>query len=195
MPKRRARTYIVLGVSGSGKDTQAGFLLRAITKARRISTGDGLRAMAKKRNAVGRYVRGVLRDGRLLPAWAPIYLWLSEFVERLRGDETTIFTSGPRRVDEAELLDAFCRDLGRDLPVMIHLNIPHAVARERLLSRRRGDDTPKVIAERLKFYEKHVRDVVRYYRRQGRCIEINGNQTPERVWSDIRKALRLPRGS
>ena len=186
----RGRTFIVLGISGSGKDTQARFLLQAI-KGHRISTGDGLRAMAKRKNLVGRYVARALKDGGLLPAWAPIYLWLSEFVNDLHGDESVIFTSGPRRVEEAQLLDVFCRDLGRALPVVIHLALPIRVARARLMTRGRGDDTPQAIEGRLRFYEEHVRDVIAYFRRKRRLIAINGNQSVDAVWRDIKKALKI----
>ncbi|RJQ36023.1 hypothetical protein C4552_05015 [Candidatus Parcubacteria bacterium] len=188
--KVRGKTFIVLGISGSGKDTQAQFLLKAIG-GHRLSTGDGLRAMAKKKNMVGRYVARALKRGGLLPAWAPIYLWLFEFINDLEGDESVIFTSGPRRVEEAQLLDVFCHDLGRAAPVAIHLALPIRVARERLMARRRGDDTPQAIEGRLRFYEEHVRDVIAYFRRKGRLISINGNQSMDAVWRDIKKALKI----
>ena len=147
--------------------------------------------MAKKKNRVGKYVARVLKSGRLLPAWAPIYLWLSEFVNDLRGDEPVIFTSGPRRVEEAQLLDVFCRDLGRALPIVIHLRLPIGVARERLMARGRTDDTPQAIESRLRYYEEHVRDVIAYFRRKRRLIVINGNQPVDAVWRDIKKTLKI----
>lgn len=187
----KAKTYIVLGVSGSGKDTQAAFLFRALPKARRISTGDGMRKMIKRKNAVGRYVAGVLSRGGLLPAWTPIYLWLSEFAEKLDGDESVLFTSGPRRIEEARLLDSFLRDIGRSAPMAIYLRIRPSVAAARLRARGRHDDTPVAIRGRIAFFNEHVRPVINYYRQSGRLIEVNGDQPIPKVWAEIKQKLHL----
>src|SRR3989344_3487338 len=156
---RSAKTYIILGISGSGKDTQAQFLLKTLPKARRISTGDGMREMIKRKNAVGRYVAKVLSRGELLPAWTPIHLWLSEFAERIEGDESVLFTSGPRRIEEARLLDSFLTDIGRPVPQAIYLPLDPSVAAFRLRARGRHDDPPQAIRARVSFFNRYVRPV------------------------------------
>lgn len=187
-----AQTIVFLGASGSGKDTQAEFLLRAWgRRGRKISTGDGLRRIAQKRGLVGRYVKGVLERGGLMPAWGPASIWLSAFISRLGGDEHLVFTGAPRRIEEAVLLDGFMRDIGRPLPRAIYLALPDRAARERLLSRGRHDDSRRAIRGRLNFFKVHVFEVIRYYRRRRRLIEINGNQDVPAVWRDIRRALRI----
>ncbi|OHA09561.1 MAG: hypothetical protein A3A44_01660 [Candidatus Sungbacteria bacterium RIFCSPLOWO2_01_FULL_60_25] len=188
---RSAKTYVILGVSGSGKDTQAGLLLKALPKAYRISTGDSMRKMVKRKNAVGRYVAGVLSRGGLLPAWTPIYLWLAEFAEKLDGDESVFFTSGPRRIEEAKLLDRFLNDIGRPAPVALYLRIPASVAAARLRARGRHDDTPAAIRGRVAFFNEHVRPVIAYYRRSGRLIEVNGDQPVLGVSVEIKRKLHL----
>src|SRR3989344_6696549 len=170
---RNAQTYIILGISGSGKDTQAVFLAKALPKACRISTGDGMRKLVRRRNSVGRYVSKVLSRGGLLPAWTPIYLWLSEFAKRSDGDESLLFTSGPRRIEEARMLDAFLRDIGRPKPTAVYLRIAPSVAAARLRARGRHDDTPAAIRARIAFFNEHVRPVISYYRRSGRLVEVN----------------------
>lgn len=187
----KARTFAVLGVSGSGKDTQAGFLLKVLPKARRISTGDGLRRMAGRSNAVGRFAKRVIERGGLFPAWTPIYLWLSEFIEKLDGDESVIFTSGPRRLEEAAMLDAFLRDIGRPAPVAIYLKLSSAVAKSRLLARGRSDDSPRAIANRITFFKHNVQPVIRYFQRRGRLIVVDGMQPIPEVWREIKKKLQL----
>lgn len=189
---RSAQTIILLGVSGSGKDTQAEFLLRTWgRRGKRISTGDGLRHMMRKQNLVGRYVKGVLGRGGLMPAWGPVYVWLSAFIERLHGDEHLVFTGAPRRIEEAIMLDGFMRDIGRSLPRAIYLAVPDRAARDRLLSRGRHDDTGRAIRGRLSYFKAHVTKVIHYYRRRRRLIEINGDQDVRAVWRDIKKALKI----
>ncbi len=189
---RSAHTIIFLGVSGSGKDTQAEFLLRAWgRRGSAISTGDGLRRIARRPGRVGRYVKRVLDRGGLMPAWGPAHIWLSAFIERLGGDEHIVFTGAPRRIEEAAMLDGFMRDIGRPLPRAIYLAVPDRVARGRLFSRGRADDTARAIQRRINFFNVHVSKVIRYYRRRRRLIEINGNQDVRAVRRDIRKALQL----
>jgi len=49
----------------------------------------------------------------------------------------------------------------------------------------RGDDTPDGVAKRLKtFYEVTV-PVIEKYREKGMLIEVDGNQSVEKVFEDI----------
>ena len=190
--RRDARTIIFLGISGSGKDTQADFLVAALGKrGLEISTGDGLREMAKRPNSVGLFVKDTMERGGLMPAWGPMYVWLKKFTETLNGNEHVVFTGAPRRIEEAEIMDGFMTDIGRPLPVAIHLELDPKIARKRLLGRGRSDDNRKAILGRLSFFKKHVLKVVHYYERKSRLIKIDGRQTPDAVWRDIRKALKL----
>ncbi len=186
-----ARTYVLLGISGSGKGVQAKRLLRAIPGSVNISTGDGLRRVARKQNLLGRYIKRILRRGDLAPYWSAAYLWLSDFFERLRGDEPLVFDGAPRRIAEARMMDDFMRDIGRELPIVLYLRISPRVALKRLLARRRSDDILRAIRERFRFFEHSVRPVIRYYRTRRRLITINGDQPIPAVWRDIRRTLKL----
>lgn len=189
--RRKPETFVLLGISGSGKGTQAEFIRRALRGSRHISTGEGLRRMARKRNLVGRYISAILRRGGLIPYWAPSYIWLSEFLEHLRGDEPLIFDGAPRRLEEAELLDNFMRDVGRPLPVAVHVRLSPRLARVRLLKRGRSDDTSRAIRARFRFFETSVRPVIAYYQRHHRLITVNGAKSVPGVWREIRESLRL----
>lgn len=189
--RQKGGTFVFLGISGSGKGTQAALLMKALPKSVNVSTGDGLRRIRRKNNLVGRYVRGILDRGLLMPWWAPTYLWLSAFIEKLAGDENLIFDGAPRRIEEARAMDSFMRDIGRPLPVAIYIRLLRREAEHRLLKRGRHDDNRRAIAGRFRFFETNVRPVINYYRRKKRLIAVNGDQEVLAVWRDIKRALNL----
>lgn len=186
------RTFVFLGISGSGKGTQAARLLRILPRSVNISTGNAFRRIAARPTRVGRCIRSIMRRGGIVPYWGPAYVWLNAFFERLRGDEYVVLDGGPRLVADARLLDDFMRDIGRSLPTAIYITLSEHEARRRLLERGRTiDDTPQAIRARFAYFRREVLPVVAYYRRNGRLVVINGDQPAPVVWQDIRKALRL----
>jgi adenylate kinase len=55
----------------------------------------------------------------------------------------------------------------------------------------RSDDKPEAIRSRLDFYNKEVEPAIDYYRKQDRLIKINGQQSIENVYQEIKKNLQL----
>ncbi|MBU1091651.1 nucleoside monophosphate kinase [Patescibacteria group bacterium] len=53
----------------------------------------------------------------------------------------------------------------------------------------RSDDKPEAIQGRMDYFRERVLEILDYYREQGRLIEINGEQSIEDVWRDIKKAI------
>jgi len=54
----------------------------------------------------------------------------------------------------------------------------------------RGDDTIKSVKNRLSWFKKEVQPIINYYRKTGRLIKINGEQSIEDVFKDILKSIK-----
>lgn len=54
----------------------------------------------------------------------------------------------------------------------------------------RADDNEATVEQRLAVYEKSTRPLIDYYEASGRFCEIDGDQSMEKVYSDIRNALK-----
>jgi len=54
----------------------------------------------------------------------------------------------------------------------------------------RPDDKPKAIKKRLEQFEKFTFPVISYYKKQGKVIKINGEQSIEDVFKDVLRALK-----
>lgn len=184
-------TLVVLGRSGSGKGTQAQFILKRLTKQRacRISTGDLLRSFMKGAEPTARLTHRTMHEGILHPSWLAAFLWMKELIERGKVKKHIIFDGAVRAKWEAELADSFMRWHGRVLPWCIYIDVSRKEAARRLFERGRFDDTKYVIRNRLAYFIKSVVPVVKYFKKHGRLIRINGEQPIEKVRHDIDKAL------
>jgi adenylate kinase len=56
---------------------------------------------------------------------------------------------------------------------------------------RRSDDTVGAVKKRLKWFKTDVQPIINYYRKTGRLIKVNGEQSIENVFKDILKSLKL----
>ncbi len=54
----------------------------------------------------------------------------------------------------------------------------------------RPDDKASAIRKRLEEFQEHIVPVINYYKKQGRVIKINGDQSIKNVFRDILKALK-----
>lgn len=185
-------TIVLIGLSGSGKGTQAKFLLDNFGgNGYYIQTGGLMRELLAERlhNPTLEGFRRIMGTGGLMPGWFPIFLWLREFIEKGCAQKHLVLDGACRRIQEAKLLDDVLAWHNRPLSICLFIDISAAEVEKRLLLRGRKDDTLKAIQNRLAYFPKDVLPVIRYYKRARRLIRINGEQTPSDVWRDIDGAL------
>jgi len=183
---------VVLGRSGSGKGTQARFLLARLKKRGvfHMETGRFIRAlMTTYDNPSTKIAREVMARGQIHPSWFAAYGWLKEFIEKGCAAENLVFDGACRRLWEAKLLDDVMVWHKRPLPLCIYIDVSRREARERLLGRGRTDDKPETIRNRLDYFPREVLPVIRYYARHGRMIRVDGSAAPEEVFVQIDRAL------
>ena len=93
----------------------------------------------------------------------------------------------------AEALDAMLDEIGKPLDTVLLLEVSDDVAMGRMLGRAeeegRSDDTPDVIANRLRIYHELTRPVVDRYRTNGELREVDGERSMDEVFSSIESAL------
>lgn len=187
------RNLVLVGRSGSGKGTQAELLLETLRPALYIVTGVLFRALAGEQSPLGARIKTILARGGLPPGWLAIHLWQREILMKLTPTTHLLMDGAPRRIEEAEMLDAMLPDLERSPALALYINVSKEEATRRLVSRGRSDDQPEVIANRQAYFDDVVIPVVEYYRGKRRLIEINGEQPANAVALDIASALHLSR--
>ena len=189
-------TFIVLGRSGSGKGTQAHYILTRLgDSSRHIETGRFLRDIIEESNATTDIARRIMEEGRLFPSWFGAYTWLRQLIERGYAAFHLVFDGAPRKVSEAMLIDEVMEWHKRSASICIYVEVSEEEATRRLLGRRRTDDHATAIQHRMAFFKKDVLPVVDYYAKKNRLIRINGEQPIEKVWKEIDSALKARLGN
>ena len=205
---------VLLGAPGAGKGTVAQELVAEFGFAH-ISTGDLLRAAVKSGSDLGVKAKSYMDAGELVPDQLVIDL----VKERLAADDAQkgfILDGFPRNTVQAVTLDSELGAMGNPLDAALLIDVDAKVIIDRLSARRacracgytgtaadevcpkcggemyqRDDDKPETIANRLDVYEKNTSPLVEYYRGQGLLKSVNGAQSMEAVYADVKEALGL----
>jgi len=182
---------LVLGPQGAGKGTQAA-RIAAEYGIPHISTGQMFRDAIAARSELGKQVEPLLAAGRLVPDDVTIALIRERLGEEDAG-EGFVLDGFPRNLAQAEALDEMLTEIGRSVDAILFFDLPDEVATQRLLGRsaeeNRHDDTPEVIAERLRTYHEHTEPIVEHYRVTGRLVPLHADRAVDEVWSEIQDAL------
>jgi adenylate kinase len=205
--------YVIMGVQGSGKGTQATRLVEAFDLVH-IGVGEILRWNVQFHTKVGAQVRRTMEAGLLVPDD------LVESIVRTRLAEHDwnygfIIDGFPRNDRQAEFfLESY------DIDAVIALDMPDAEVQRRVLSRRlcskcgldynliadrpaveatcdacggtlvpRPDDNPAALAQRVRDYHEKTTPILERFRRKELVVTVDAMQSIDDVHADIRRQL------
>jgi adenylate kinase len=193
-------TIIFIGPQGSGKGTQIEQLTKVLAEkspGRRvvdIQTGRRFRALAAKGEGYTEQKVGeTLDSGILQPLFLSVVLWGDAFHHHVDAESHILIDGFPRTVNEAFVLESALAFYGREQLMIINLETPEHIVRERMEKRARKDDTPESIEARLTWYREETLPVLAYYRNRAHTtvIECDGTKSIEGVHAEICNALNL----
>lgn len=192
-----SKAVVFFGRSGCGKGTQAKLLADYLKNQGRevvyVETGSAFRELAGKDDFTSKLIRDTLQQGFLIPVFLPIWIWTEILVKKFTGQEDLILDGVCRRYEESVALASAFDFYKISKPNIIVMNVSKDWSFTRMMERKRADDTPEKIQNRLDWYEKDVVPAVEFFNDKSRFnfIEINGEQSIEDVHKDIIKALSL----
>jgi len=188
-----SHTFIFFGRSGSGKGTQAKLLKEYLEKAdhhRRvlyIETGDRIREFMYQTGYTSSLVKGIIDHGGLLPEFLPIWIWTDYLIRNYTGKEHLILDGLSRRVSEAPVLDSALKFYKCEKLYVVLLDVSREWSKERLMARKRKDDTARDIEARLDWYDTNVVSTMDFFKKNPsyKFLTINGEQSIEEVQKEI----------
>ncbi len=193
-------TIIFIGPQGSGKGTQITLLDRVLRgrgsgeRVVTLQTGRLFRALAERGvSYTERRVAETLNRGVLQPHFLTAMLWAESLARALDPESHLLIDGVPRTLPQTEFLDEAFRFYGRKEVTIVNFVVPKEVARARMQSRGRGDDTPKAIEERLRLYERESVLVLDFYRDRPdtKVLDIDATGTIEDIHTEILHRLGL----
>jgi adenylate kinase len=210
------RKYVIMGVQGSGKGTQAKLLADGLDLVH-ISVGDLFRWHIQSHTKLGAQVRRIVNEGRLVD---------DDLVEdavqvRLADHDWNfgfIIDGFPRNSRQAEFfLESY------DIDGVINLDLPDSEVKRRVLARRyceqcgldynliasrpaspdvcdvcggrlvaRDDDTPEALDVRIRAYREDTAPVLRIFDRKEYVATIDATESIDTVQAAIRTRFGLP---
>ncbi|MEK7219325.1 MAG: nucleoside monophosphate kinase [Patescibacteria group bacterium] len=186
-----SKAFIFFGRSGCGKGTQVKLLLDFLKSQNKevvlIETGSTFRELSSSESYAGKLIGDILKTGRLIPIFLPIWIWTENLVKKYTGTEDLIFDGICRRYEESVSIDSAFDFYNIEKPNIILMNVSKEWSFTRMMERKRADDTPEKIQNRLDWFEKDVTPAINFFKNKDRYnfIEINGEQTVEEVHKEI----------
>jgi adenylate kinase len=207
--------YIIMGVQGCGKGTQARLLQQELDLAH-ISVGDIFRWNIQSHTKLGARIKRLVARGELVGDDV-----VGEVVRaRLEQHDWNfgfILDGFPRNSTQAQF---FLENY--DIDAVIQVDVPDEVVLERILARRlcskcgldynlihhrparpdvcdvcggqlvaRPDDNPQAIRGRLADYHTKTEPTLELFRSKGLIVRVDGARPPAAVYQDLRKRLGL----
>ncbi len=194
------RTFILFGISGAGKGTQAKLLTEYLVKNDSgretvyLSTGELFRIFMESGSYTAIKVKNILDEGGLLPEFLPIWIWTNFFNKNIKTNTEHLVLDGiARRAPEAPILERALSFYGRNISDIVLINVSRELAIKRLKERGRYDDNDKDISVRLDWYETNVIPSINYFRESGdfKVHDIDGEKSIEEVHEEVLKKTQL----
>jgi adenylate kinase len=175
---------IVFGRQGAGKGTQC-VKLSDHLGIPHISTGDMLRAAVEEGTEIGRTAETYLKGGHLVPDDVMAEV-VAERLAKKDAQQGFLLDGFPRTLPQAEALLAI---LDGSVDVVVNLDVPVPVVRQRMIERNRDDDTPEAIDTRLAAYEADTVPVMELFERRGELIVVDGEGEIDEIFARLTAAL------
>ena len=178
---------VFVGPPGSGKGTQCELLAKHLGVTH-LSTGELFRIQMESGSELGRVAASFIDHGNLVPDHVTIDI-VSESLGEAQFNVGCLLDGFPRSVPQAQALDALLAENGCKVDLVLALDVDRDILVDRMLERKRKDDTLETIQQRFESYEQLTRPLLDYYQNREILELVDGNGSIDDVFEGIQKAV------
>lgn len=169
---------IFLGITGSGKTLQ-GRLLAKECGYTWISSGEILRNLLTGQKCQEMIAGKLHDDSEMIEV-------ISKEFERINPKQKIILEGFPRTIVQADWLIKRIKAGDFELTKIFNFEVSQTITHDRLIKRRRIDDTESAIQKRFEEYNSATLPIIEHFRKAGyKVIDINATDTPEAIHKNI----------
>lgn len=184
--KKLGFDLILLGDPTSGKDTQASILMKKYA-LKPVESGKHWRALAKKNNFEGRWLRRTMGLGYPTPV-VLMKKFLVQNLNKRAKDKDLIFIGNPRLKPEAQLLVKLLKAQHRDF-LVLYTKIPIQEILKRTKARPRLQTEAEGVRNRINYTKNQVSKTVKYFQGLGKLKFIDSTQPIPKVAKRIEQTI------
>lgn len=192
-----SKTFVFFGIVGSGKGTQINLLINFLKKnydqeSIHAYPGNEYRKIIQSKNQISSLIKETLDKGSLQPDFLTNAIFVNILIKSLNLDVNLIADGYPRTINQSEEFLQQMTFFKRPDIKIIYIKLSEEESTRRNLLRGRADDTLEGLKTRFDEYKNNVIPSMEFLKNKGiEVIEINGEQTVEKVHQDIISSLNL----
>jgi adenylate kinase len=190
---------VLFGPPGAGKGTQSQKLIQKYNLLH-LATGDILRNAIERRTPRGIEAQKYMDKGELVPDELVIGIIGRQLDENLEGKAGVVLDGFPRTTAQAHALEELLAERSLSISTMIKLEVEREELVRRLENRgltsgRSDDRNLSIINNRIDIYNETTRNVIDYYKAQGKYLGVKGMGTINEIFERICNAVDTVDGS
>ena len=213
-------TAILLGPPGSGKSTQADFLV-AEMDAVHIDIGLALRKTSEMETSLGKKISSIMNERMGLVPDDIVEEVLSGALASISPSKNVIIDGAPRRLSQVKLVEDVLATFERAVDFVLFVSLSEEESVRRISRRwlcpkcnrpfiagvdfrageelcpscgttlsRRKDDTEEGVQKRFHVFLADTLPVVQFYQEKGVLLEVDGAKEPSSIFEEIRRDIQ-----